>query len=277
MKTRFAIAFLTVLAGAPLPATPAAAQQDDQEWLDRCRRQTSNRSDRERFCEVRSETFRANGGPIKVSPGQNGGVSVESWSGSEIEVRARIQSQAREVSRATSIAKDIRVAHNGNSIVASGPDLDHDNNESWSVMYVIRVPRNSDLQLNTVNGPISIRNVRGIIEANTTNGPLSLSDVAGDVHARTTNGPLSVSLGGDRWAGTGLDAQTSNGPVTLSMPEDYNADLETGTTNGPFSTEIPLNVRMLGQRTTHITTKIGNGGQPVKVVTTNGPINIRKR
>ena len=285
--TRHAIAFL-VLAGSATAtaaatatvltlatATSVSAQQDSQEWLESCRRQRPNR-DRERFCEVRTETFRAGTGTIRIHPGQNGGVSVESGTGSEIEVEARIQAESREEGRATSIAKSVDVGHSGNNIVASGPDMG--NNENWSVTYVVRVPRNSDLDIKTTNGPIGVRNVRGRIVASTINGPLALADVAGDVRASTTNGPLSVRLSGARWEGAGLDAETSNGPVTLTIPDDYNANLEAGTTNGPFTTEIPLSVKSTGrERSTRINTKIGDGGAPVRVNTTNGPIQIRKR
>jgi DUF4097 and DUF4098 domain-containing protein YvlB len=144
-------------------------------------------------------------------------------------------------------------------------------------MYVIKVPRNSDLDLRTVNGPLAVRNVRGRIIANTTNGPISLTDVAGDVNVKATNGPVSVRLSGTRWEGAGLSAETTNGPVSLSIPRDYNAALETGTENGPFVTDVPLTVTMVGRRSSRINTKLGDGGAPVRVVTTNGPVSIHRR
>lgn len=271
---RCQIALTIVVLGAPLVrAVPLHAQQDSQEWLEQCRRERNNR---ERACEIRTETFRSTG-DLRVDAGQNGGVSVESWSGSEISVEARIQATADDASRAAAIAKGVRVAHNGSVLAATGPDMSRDDHESWSVMYVVKVPRMTNLDLNALNGPMSVRNVRGHIIANTTNGPLSLTDVAGDVRARTQNGPMSVKLAGARWEGTGLDAETRNGPLTLSIPEGYNADLETGTTNGPFTTDVPLDVRVMGSRTSRIKTKMGDGGAPVRVVTSNGPVSIRRR
>jgi hypothetical protein len=268
-----ALIAVTLSAGTVAMHESASAQQDSQEWLEQCRRERNNR---ERACEIRTETFRSTG-ELRVDAGQNGGVSVESWSGTEVSVEARIQATADDASRAAEIAKAVRVAHSGSALQASGPDMSREDHESWSVMYVVKVPRATNLDLTALNGPLGVRNVRGKIVANTTNGPLSLTDVAGDVHARTQNGPMSVKLSGARWEGAGLDAETKNGPLTLSIPEGYNADLETGTYNGPFSTDVPLEVRVLGNRTSRIQTKIGDGGAPVRAVTSNGPVTIRRR
>lgn len=271
--TKLSVIVLALATAAPLVVSvPVRAQEDSQEWLDQCRHE---RTQRERSCEIRTETFHSTGS-LHVDAGRNGGVSVESWSGTEVSVEARVQAQAEDAGRAAAIGKGVRAAHSGGSLVASGP-ADLGDNESWSVQYVVKVPRATNLDLVASNGPLSVHNVRGNISASTVNGPLALVDVAGDVKARTRNGPLSVRLGGVRWEGAGLDAETSNGPVTLSLPEYYNADLETGTTNGPFNTEIPLSVQVLGRNATHINTKLGDGGAPVRVITTNGPIVIRRR
>jgi hypothetical protein len=263
------------LAVATLTAAPVSAQgETPEEWLAQCRRERDDHN-RERVCEVRSETFRAGAGALKVNSSPNGGAVVESWSGATIEVEARIQTSAPDRSRAEAIAKDLNVAHNGNTLAPEGPS--QRDRESWSVVYYIKVPRQTDLELRTTNGPLAVRNVRGRIMAVTTNGPISLTDVAGDVNVKATNGPVSVRLSGTRWEGAGLSAETTNGPVTLSIPRDYNADLETGTENGPFVTDVPLTVTMLGKRSSHINTKLGDGGAPVRVVTTNGPVSIHRR
>ena len=108
------------------------------------------------------------------------------------------------------------------------------------------------------------------------NGPVSLHGVSGDVTARVQNGPLSVRLSGTRWDGKGLDAEAVNGPVDLAIPERYNARLETGTVNGPMDLTFPLTVRVQGRLSQRIQSTLGDGGAPVRVVTTNGPLTIRR-
>jgi DUF4097 and DUF4098 domain-containing protein YvlB len=85
-----------------------------------------------------------------------------------------------------------------------------------------------------------------------------------------------VHLSGTRWDGVGLDAEAHNGPVDLAIPERYNAKLETGTVNGPMDLAFPLTVTVQGRLTQRIQSTLGEGGATVRVVTTNGPLTIRR-
>jgi hypothetical protein len=261
----------SALATLVFVAAPLRAQRHtDDEWLDNCR--DSDRRDRAVFCEVREERVRSTRGPIRVDARENGGITIRGYEGDEILVHARVQAQARSEADARDIARDIRIDY-GSTIRASGPRMQR--NESWSVSYEIFVPRRSDLELETLNGPISVERVSGRMDLNAVNGPLTLRGVGGDVRGRTENGPLTVQLEGDRWAGTGLDAQTTNGPVTIDVPNRYSARLETGTTNGPISLGFPVMVQgRIGRR---IETTLGDGGPTVRAITTNGPLVVRKR
>jgi DUF4097 and DUF4098 domain-containing protein YvlB len=145
------------------------------------------------------------------------------------------------------------------------------------VSYEVRVPQRSDVRAETVNGPVSATDVAGRLDLETVNGPMTLSDVAGDIHARATNGPLRVTLAGARWEGAGLDAETTNGPATLAIPDGYSARLETGTVNGPMRVDFPITLQGRIGRMTRITTTLGAGGAPVRVVTTNGPLTVLRR
>jgi DUF4097 and DUF4098 domain-containing protein YvlB len=251
----------------------AAAQTDDADWLDRCRR---DYGDRERVCEVRVSGFRPGRGAINVSPGTNGGVRVMGWNRDSVAVHARIQAQADNMSDATSLVRGVQVQRSGNTLTADGPDTER--RESWSVEFVLYVPSRADLNLDTHNGPVSVSSVFGTMDIQTVNGPLTLNDVGGDVRARTSNGPLRVELTGSRWEGQGLDAETSNGPVTLIIPESYSAQLETGTTNGPISSdfELTVNLSSRGRMSRRLTATLGRGGAPVRAVTTNGPLTLRR-
>ena len=265
-----------LLCGALFAAfVPAIAQgqQSDDEWLGNCQEQS--RRDRYVHCDVIVERMRASSGTLRIDGGTNGGVMVVGEDRNDIEVHARIQTRAQSRSAAESLAEGIELSLSGGEISSDGPDTEED--ESWSVMLVVFMPRRANLEIQAHNGPVSVANVSGSIEANTLNGPMSLRDVSGNVVARTQNGPLSVTLAGSRWTGDGLDAETGNGPVTLTLPENYSAELETGTVHGPFSTDVPLTVTRFGRNERRIRTTLGNGGPKVRVVTTNGPVSIRYR
>src|SRR6267143_575631 len=80
---------------------------------------------------------------------------------------------------------------------------------------------------------------------------------------------------GPRSDGAGLDAETQNGPADLRIPEGYNAKIDFGTVNGPMSVAFPLTVTINGRITDRISTTLGSGGAPIRVVTTNGPMTVR--
>jgi hypothetical protein len=266
--SRSARAVVAWLAVAILPAV-AAAQQSDDAWLRSC----SERRDRDRlvrFCDVQVTQVAAPSGPIRVSPGENGGVSIEGWTGRGVEIHARIDARAETDAEARELADAVNVVTNGD-ITATGPANSRD--ASWHVSYLVYVPVNSDLELSTSNGPLSVRGVTGRMILETHNGPLSLREVGGEVYARAQNGPISVSLTGDGWTGAGLDVETQ---IQLSVPDGFNAQLEAGTENGPFVSDIPLAVTLRGRMRGPITTTLGRGGAPVRVVTTNGPMVIRR-
>jgi len=265
-------AMVAVMGGGMLAAGPAAAQvawtRGDQAWCDR------GRSDREqkRFCEVLSASV-ASVGHLEIDGGMNGGVDVVAGRGDGVEVQARVFARAASAERAEQIAGQVEVGIDGGRLWAEGPDTGR--RESWGVSYRVTVPAETDLNIETSNGGISVEDVEGDIRFEAMNGGVHLTGVAGDVRGRTTNGGLHIELDGDRWQGRGLDAETTNGGVELSLPEGYSAELETGTVNGGIDIDFPVTVRgRIGRR---LRTTLGDGGPPVRVVTTNGGVRITSR
>ena len=253
-------------------ASTLAAQHGADRWLADCR--SEDWGDRPRACQVRETGMRPAAGALRVDPGQNGGVAIYGWDRDSIGVVAKIQASAHSEEDARRLVDAVRIEAAGSSIRASGPETLW--RTHWSVSFDVYVPRHTDLSLETVNGPLSVEEVSGTMDLRAQNGPVSLSGVGGDITARVQNGPLSVELSGTKWDGAGLDAEARNGPVDLAIPERYNARLETGTVNGPMDVAFPLTVTLQGHLTNRIQTTLGQGGAPVRVVTTNGPLTIRR-
>ena len=255
-----------------LATSRLAAQEDTDRWLANCRE--GDWDDHPRACEVRETGMRATSGPFTADPGKNGGVAIYGWDRDSVAVVAKIQTVARSEADARDMLKVVRIEAQGRTVRAMGPT--QTSRQHWSVSFDIYVPRHTDLTIETENGPLSVEEVSGTMDLHALNGPVSLIGVGGDVTARVQNGPLSVHLAGDRWQGTGLDAETVNGPVDLAIPTPYNARLETGTVNGPMDLSFPLTVTIQGHVSHRIQSTLGNGGAPVRVVTTNGPLSIRR-
>lgn len=221
-----------------------------------------------RFCEIRRLTLPATGA-VAVDAGHNGGIRVQGADQSEVDLEARIQVWHRSEAKAVGIASEIEILTDGNRIKAEGPSDD-----GWAVSYRLRVPRQTDLDLEAHNGGISIAEVTGQLRAETHNGGLSLTALAGYVQAETTNGGVHVELAGTSWEGKGLDVETRNGGVKVSIPEGYSAELETGTVNGRVDIDFPVTVQ--GQIGRNIETTLGSGGAPIRVKTKNGGVTISR-
>jgi len=227
--------------------------------------------DRDRYCFA-LEGEVADPSELHVDGGMNGGISVVGWTRDAVSVRAKVWANARSIDRAREIAHEVRVSTESDRLRAEGPRTGR--RESWGVSWELRVPRSTDLDLETHNGGIDVTDVEGRIRFDAVNGGVDLVRVGGDVVGHTTNGGVDVELDGRRWSGQGLDVETTNGGISLTVPEAYSALLETGTVNGGIDIDFPVTVQgRIGRR---ISTTLGEGGPTVRVVTTNGGVEIRR-
>lgn len=257
-------------AGAPAPAPAPQGGQvvQDDDW---CRESGYDR-DRDHYCEVREFTLSADRDVIAIDASPNGGIRVEGWERNEILVRAKVQGQSRDEGGAREIVNEVDVMM-GRTIEADGPRTGR--NEGWSVSYRVYVPYDSNLDLESLNGGITINDVAGRMHFRTTNGGIHLSGLRGDVDGRTTNGGLNIELSGEGWEGAGLDVRTTNGAVKVYLPEDYNCQLETGTVNGSFRIDFPIMVQ--GRIDRQIEATLGEGGKTIRATTTNGSVTVARR
>jgi hypothetical protein len=78
-------------------------------------------------------------------------------------------------------------------------------------------------------------------------------------------------------AGKTVRLHTNNGKVTLSLPAGAGADVDAATTNGRISSDFvdvppPVMPALHAARF-----KIGGGGTPVSLHTTNGDVRVQRR
>jgi hypothetical protein len=263
--------FVLGAAACSLLVPGALAQQvlQNHEW---CDDEGWGSRNTEQSCEVREFTLSADREVIRVDGEMNGGIRVEGWSRDEIQILVKVQAWSRR-GDPTEIASQVEIG-TGSTIRASGPDMQ--NREGWSASYRLMVPQQMNLDLRAFNGGIGIADVSGELRFETLNGGLTLTNVGGDVRGETTNGSVHVTLSGSEWDGAGLDVETTNGGVVLEIPEDFRATVQSGTVHGGFDTDIPFTVQ--GRlRSRRLTADLNGGGQPIRVVTTNGSVRIRSR
>jgi DUF4097 and DUF4098 domain-containing protein YvlB len=264
-------AWMAVIAAAWLVPAAAAAQQagnPNDRWC-------ASEGDRDRghYCEVREMTVPEAGGVLTVNARPNGGIKVVGWDRPEVRIRAKVVANADTNDEAKALAGQITVQTQG-TIQAEGPAREND--RGWSVSYEISAPSGHALSLASINGGISIQNVRAQVDFQTQNGGVVLTDVAGAFKGRTQNGGVQVSLQGQRWEGEGLDVQTQNGGIKVVLPEGYSARVETSTVNGSVRTDFPVTVTGTIDRR-HLSGDLNSGGPTLRLVTTNGGVSITKK
>ena len=246
----------------------------------------------------------------------NGGVEVEAYDGSGIQLEVTKTISGSNIERGKEEV-DLGIFQRGNTIVLymDAPchrgDLSGISNEElweeWKMFwkddckwepeyeyeldYRIRVPRQTDMRLSTVNkGDIRVAGVSGRIKANNVNGAITLDNIEGRVEAHTINGDLDVWYSSNPVADSRY--YTLNGNINAHYHPGLSADLYFKSFNGEFYTDLdkvqllPMKLKkepVSGKR--GVSMKIGgekgiragSGGVDLKFETFNGDVYIHEQ
>ena len=243
---------------------------------------------------VRSEertVTKAEAEVLQVHPHSNGGVQVVGWDKETYSVTA-CKAAAGSGDAAERILSQISVNIEHGKVSTSGPG----DEDAWTVELLIRAPKSASIELDTMNGPISLYDVDGKLTARANNGPISLKNFSGDaeitavngpisldgsrgsVRIHTENGPMSVALEGKTWSGAGLTADAQNGPLTLMVPSDYQSSFVVEATNhAAVSCQASIcgNARKTWDDE-HRRIEYGNAPAMIRLSTVNGPVSVEE-
>lgn len=241
---------------------------------------------------VRSETrtlSKAEAPVLKVRPHPNGGTQVVGWDNANYSVTAC--KAVAPGNDAESVLSQIGMSIENGAVSTHGPSReDHD----WTVYLLIRAPKAAAMELETMNGPISLYDVDGKLTAHANNGPISLHNISGDadvtaqngpisiegsrgsIHIKTQNGPISVNLNETSWNGGGLTADAQNGPMTLRVPSGFQSSFVVESTNhAPMSCHASIcgSARKTWDDE-HRRIEFGSSPAVVHLSTVNGPVSV---
>jgi len=242
-----------------------------------------------------AETFSLRAGEASILELQDGAgksaVRVRAWDRPEYSVEACRVAVADDRATAEALIGGISVGHSAGRFFTSGPSGDRG---QWQLYFIIRAPKNGQLDIETRNGPIDVAGVAGtlklrasngpvavkdcagLVEVTTQNGPIALAGGGGEVHLTAHNGPISVELAGEVWNGSRLEARTINGPVSLTMPETYRTGVRLEAANhAPIScnSQACLNA-FAGSGSNLRTLQMNGSADTIRISTGNGPVSI---
>lgn len=257
----------------------------------------------------------------------NGSVEIIGWDQNTIDVSGTKYAEEESMLR----AMRVEAAQSGNTVQVrtSRPEP-----RRWNcgAKYIVRVPRRTDLShiqssngslrvedvegsaadLNTSNGAIRLRNIKGRVDARTSNGSVDVQSADGGVSIRTSNGSvtldnvrgsLTATTSNGAIRGTLVDSSpnepirltTSNGPVDVKLQMPRNNDVIATTSNGTITIRMPSNAgaRLDAKTSTHDTIQtdfdvqvrgtlskhhiegtLGSGGPLLQLNTSNGAIRV---
>ena len=172
----------------------------------------------------------APGGKLKIDA-DCGGIDVQSTEDDTVSVRIQRAAQIKADRRATEILNnlDVQIVHEASDVKIEAKFTG--NAKRWQkrkngldVQFDILVPRQYNLDLQTVYGDISVVNVTGDVNVETFNAGLRLQDITGRIDAVTVIGNIDLkAFNGD------AALQTKGGNITLA---DGTGDVKAKTSGG---------------------------------------------
>ncbi|MBZ5728122.1 MAG: hypothetical protein LAP87_24440 [Acidobacteriia bacterium] len=224
-----------------------------------------------------AETFTApkSAAPLELSALDRGIVRVIGADRADFSVEACKLAVADTRAEADQAVAGISVTRSASRFSASGPSGE---NTQWEVYFIVHAPKDGNLDIETRNGPIDVRDVSGnlkvratngpvslrdcggLVNAHTANGPISFSGSGGEVHLIAQNGPISVKVSGDTWNGTQLEARTVNGPLSVHVPDTFTSGVRLETDG-----HAPVSCRMAACRNA-----LTDAGSDQRVLQMNG-------
>lgn len=136
------------------------------------------------------------------------------------------------------------------------------------------VPRGTALEVNDMNGPVTLSGIGGALTVTHDHGPVTVRDAAGSVTVETKNGDVDVGLQSVP-PGAGVTVRIKNGDVTLRLPPTADATLSAETSAGVIRARgLTLREEAFMPRDAggEYTAQVGQGGASIDLQTENGSI-----
>jgi hypothetical protein len=155
------------------------------------------------------------------------------------------------------------------------------------VKFVITVPKDYNVELDTAGGSISVDdlngnvnvetsggsikmgNINGDVDAHTSGGSIRTEDIDGNVNARTSGGSIKVTM--TKQITENATLSTSGGSVTANLIDDIKVDIDASTSGGRVRTDFDVD-GITKKRS--IKGEINGGGPKLKLRTSGGSVNI---
>lgn len=160
----------------------------------------------------------SNGGTLVLDLNTGGKVIINSWDRPQVHVRASLGGRDWRSTKVT-------LSPSGASTRLESLYTGKSNNQSFSNVFEITVPRKYDVRISSAGGSISISGLNGTFSGNTGGGEITVANSSGEAHLRTGGGEIHV-------VGSRLDGSVSTGGGVVRI-EGVTGNLEGYSGGGP--------------------------------------------
>lgn len=199
------------------------------------------------------------GGQLIVET-DKGSIMIETHKSAKIDVELIITAKTNDEDLAEKLFKNFIVSynHNGSDLKIVGEYkggkgwlknlFGGSNSNKLNAKYIITVPENYNVDLNTSGGGIAVGDLIGLVEAKTSGGGLTFGNIQGDIKGKTSGGGITIGecAGNIKISTSGggikikkcegsVDAHTSGGGITVN--EVYGA-IDASTSGGSVYASI---------------------------------------
>jgi hypothetical protein len=224
-----------------------------------------------------------------------GSVTVEGWTRNEVELTADIEIQGPteadldQLATVNNFVFDEDLNHL--SILTTGT---HDRifmkrsaknfpkkllNMPWKIDYRLRVPINTDLEINAGHGAVKLSGVEGALRVSATESDTALTLTGGVVSTTVTAGSVNLTIPSRSWRGSGADIRIASGTINVDLPPGFSGDIDadvlrTGKIVNTYDALQPREKPGITEST--VRARAGAGGPFFKFTVGDGVVNIRK-
>jgi len=235
------------------------------------------------------KTFSIAGHPELRVESSDAAIHIDTWDQKTIEATVTSQKwgfgqggiEVYDHQTGDSIELEVRLPH-GIHIISIG---------NHRTIVEIHMPREGNVHVHTGDGEIRLRDVKGELDLESGDGRVEVEGVDGTLHAHSGDGHvrargrfdvLDVSTSDGRIdaealagssVGKGWDLKTGDGSVTLTVPENFAADVVMHTGDGHITLDMPLTVEGRYD-SSNVRGKLNGGGGVLNIHTGDGSIRL---
>ena len=244
----------------------------------------------------RHETRRFSyGGTVTLIAAPRGSVTIEGWTRNEVELTADIEIQGPTEADLDQLAKVNNFIFdedlNHLSILTTGT---HDRtfmkrsaknfpkkllNMPWKIDFRLRVPINTDLEVDAGHGTVRLLGIEGALRVSATESDTVLTLTGGLVTTTVASGSITLAIPARSWRGSGADLRIAAGTINVDLPPGFSGDIDaevlrTGKIVNTYDALQSREKPGITERT--VRARAGAGGPYFKFTVGDGVVNIRQ-